>query len=73
MAEYRVSEQALRSAKHWGVTGDVEARVKRMARLSAPFTCEPFNRRFEDFVLQVEGDLVVDVSLLDENDHGGSQ
>ena len=70
--EYQVSEQAVQQARYWGITGDVTRRVARMARQAAPHTLEPFNRRFEEFVLQVEGDVVVAFSRLDE-DHGGSQ
>lgn len=63
-----VTEAALTAAKERGVEGDVKARVIRMARRSAICTHPLGNRRFEDYVLNVEGTRVTDVRLFDEAD-----
>jgi len=59
--EYRVSDAALQRARQAGLTGDLEKRLSRMALRSAPFTSDVGNRRFDDFVLKVDGDIVLDV------------
>lgn len=51
---YSVTPEAIEMGRFIGLGGDVERRIKRMARRSAPFTDVRGNRRFDDFVLTVE-------------------
>ena len=57
--EYRATDDAIRQGRLVGVYGDTAKRLSRMARRSAPVTSEIGNRRFNDFVLSVDGDQVV--------------
>jgi hypothetical protein len=62
---YEVSAEARKQAQTLGIRGDVEAKVARMARCSAPFTHPKANRRFERFVMRVEQETVVWIGLVD--------
>lgn len=61
----KVSSAAERQARMLGVSGDVIKRVSRMADQGAPITHEKGNLRFDDFVLQVDGDLVQSIAPID--------
>jgi hypothetical protein len=56
---FTVSEQAVKQAREIGLCGEVEKRLARMAKRSAPLTHEEGNRRFGDFVLMVSSDRKV--------------
>ena len=58
---FDVAPEAVVQGRREGLCGDVAARLRRMARRSAPFTGEHGNRRFQDFVLNVENGTVRDV------------
>jgi hypothetical protein len=71
--QFEVSEDALRQARRAGLFGNLENRLKKMARFSAPFT-DPegkgrVNRRFESFVLKIENGVVTDVRRFDPELH----
>lgn len=61
---FTVASEAVADGRLLGLAGDVAKRLARMARRSAPITHEEGNRRFDDFVLQVEAREVVSVSRL---------
>lgn len=63
--QYQASPEAVRKARDLGIYGDTQARLLRMARRSAPCTSSLGNRRFLNFVLQVSGDVVMNISRLD--------
>lgn len=56
--EFVVAEKAAAMAREIGIGGDVRARLSRMARRAAPITHPEGNRRFDDFVLRVNGKTV---------------
>jgi hypothetical protein len=62
--EYVVDDRAVQAARLIGLSGDVEKRLLRMVRRSAPLTHELGNRRFDDFVLFVQDKVVLDVNRL---------
>ena len=51
MREVTISPAAKRAARQAGICGNIEARLRRMARRSAPVTHDAGNRRFREFVL----------------------
>ncbi len=61
---YRVSDQALRQAREIGIGGAVVKRLQRMGMRSAPYTHPDGNRRFDDFVLSVQGKEIVGVNRI---------
>lgn len=61
MSAVRVTEQALVAARAAGLRGDTEARIRRMVRRASPVTHVLGNRRFDDYVLRVEDDVVLSV------------
>ena len=61
---FSVTPDAVTEGRYLGLSGDVEKRLSRMARRSAPITHEEGNRRFDDFVLRVEAREVVSVSRI---------
>ncbi|WP_266032647.1 hypothetical protein [Brucella intermedia] len=63
--EYRTTPEAIERGREMGVYGDTEKRLIRMAARSAPVTHEYGNRRFQNFVLRVVGDLITDVTRVD--------
>jgi hypothetical protein len=62
--EYRVTKEAIARGRELGLYGETAKRLSRAARRSAQFTSELGNRRFQDFVLTVQGDEVVWVNRL---------
>lgn len=60
--EYRPTEEAISQAIRIGVTGDVEAELIRMAKLSTPYYGRGINRRFEKFVFLIEDGFILHVS-----------
>jgi hypothetical protein len=61
--QYEVSDKAVQEAYDLGFTGDIKSRVARMARRSANCSHKAGNRRFEDFVLKIEGGVVKGIAL----------
>ncbi|MDG5496954.1 MULTISPECIES: hypothetical protein [Azospirillaceae] len=59
--QFKVTEEALKLARIAGMYGNVAERVATMARQSAPFTHPRANRRFQGFVLRIEGDSVIGI------------
>jgi hypothetical protein len=59
-----VTETAKRQARMLGMGGDLNARLRRMARRSAPLTHPAGNRRFDDFVLQLRDKVVESIDRL---------
>lgn len=59
--KYEPTRGAVQDARALGMGGDVAARIRRMARRSAPVTHEFANRRFEDFLMWVEDGRVLSV------------
>lgn len=63
---YRVDEEVIEEAKKLGIEGDVEQQVQRMARGSTNDHTNPKgNRRFERFLLKVEGNDVTWIGVVD--------
>lgn len=62
---YAASQEVVSKARSLGVLGDTEARLKRMARRSAPFTSDVGNRRFMNYVLLIEGGTIKDVTYME--------
>lgn len=58
-----VLDEVLEQARKLGIEGDVEGQVKRMARDATPFTHAQANRRFERFLLRLEGNVVAWLGL----------
>ena len=61
---YRVADVAIAQGRAIGLAGDVSARLRRMARRSAPITHHDGNRRFDDFILRVENNVVQSVNRI---------
>ena len=61
---YKATPQAVSQARWYGVYGDTAKRIARMARRAAPFTHDLGNRRFDQFVLEVEQDEVRSIHRL---------
>ena len=59
---FDVADDALREARGLGMFGNVRARLQKMARSSTPFTHPNGNRRFEGFLLTIEGHTVLGVA-----------
>lgn len=54
-----VDKRVLRQAVRLGMLGNLEGRIMRMARLSAPLTHPKANRRYEKYMLTVDPNGVV--------------
>ena len=63
--EYVIAKTAIASAKQVGLFGAVEKVLKNAASHSAPFTHPNGNRRFNNLILEIEGDRVVNVCKYD--------
>ena len=59
--EYAVSETALAQARKLGMYGDVDGKLKKMARLAARFTHPLANRRYQNYLLKIDGDVISDI------------
>jgi hypothetical protein len=66
MRDVTISLAAKRAARLAGIFGNVEARLSRMARRSAPVTHPCGNRRFQEFILEIEKGVVKGVVRMDE-------
>ena len=62
---FAVAPAVIEQAHKLGLFGNVEKRIARMARHSAPFTHRAGNRRFEGWVLRIEQGTVVSIKKLD--------
>jgi hypothetical protein len=58
---YIVSPHALIKARTFGMYGAAEDRIRHMANQSWPFAHPVGNRRFHQFLLKIEGEVVVDL------------
>ncbi len=61
---FEVSVEAVRMGRAYGLYGDTEKRLRRMARRSAPVTSEHGNRRFNEYVLHIVDGTVKAVTRL---------
>jgi hypothetical protein len=61
---YIISPHALIKARTFGMYGAAEDRIRYMASQSSPFTHPVANRRFHQFLLKIEGNVVVDLVKL---------
>jgi hypothetical protein len=61
---FDISDQAITQAKRLGIGGNVSARLARMARRAANLTHPLGNRRFDEFVLRVDGNKVKSIDLI---------
>jgi hypothetical protein len=52
-------------ARQVGLIGNVERRVRRMAKYSAPITHQEGNRRYESFILRIEKGVVKSLRRFD--------
>lgn len=62
---FRLAPGVVEQAQKLGLFGNVEKRLLRMARHSAPFTHQAGNRRFEAWVLRIDQGVVVSIKKLD--------
>lgn len=53
-----ITPEAVRTARQIGVYGHTAKRLARMVRRSARITCASGNRRFGEFILDVNDDVV---------------
>lgn len=60
--EYEISDRVIAKARRNGVYGNTAARLSRMAWRSAVITNRHGNRRFQSFVLLVDGATIKDVT-----------
>lgn len=63
--QFEVHPNVVSQAQQLGLFGNVEKRIARMARRSAPFTHEAGNRRFEGFILRIEKGVVTSIRKFD--------
>jgi hypothetical protein len=63
--DVQISEHARGEAKRAGIYGDVDSRLRRMLRRAAPVTSEYGNRRYQNYILFVQDNIVLDVARLD--------
>lgn len=61
---YIVSPHALLKARTFGMYGAAEDRIRNMAAQSSPFAHPVANRRFHQFLIKIEGEVVVDLIKL---------
>jgi len=59
-----VTEQAVIDGRKIGLCGDIAARIRRMARQSAPITHEQGNCRFDNFVMLISGGEVLHINRM---------
>ena len=62
--QYVVTEQAAAQGRELGLGQHAVTRIERMAHRAAPFTHKLGNRRYEDFVLKMEGGQVLAIARL---------
>jgi hypothetical protein len=62
--QYEVTPQAAVQGRDLGLGEFAASRIARMARRSAPVTHKLGNRRFEEFVLKLDGSSVVAIARL---------
>ncbi|MCO5157856.1 MAG: hypothetical protein M9945_14100 [Aquamicrobium sp.] len=68
---FKTAPEAVARGRDAGIYGDTEKRLQRMAARSAPVTSPHGNRRYQGYVLRIEGDLITDVCRLTDQ-AGGS-
>lgn len=61
---FEISAEAIRMGRAYGLYGDTEKRLRRMARRAAPITSEHGNRRFNEYVLLIVDGTVKAVTRL---------
>ena len=59
----RISDDALQDLQRLGLTA---SQAVHMAECAAPYTDPNGNRRYESFVLDIEGDLIHGITLIGE-------
>lgn len=63
--DFTVTADAVAKGRSFGIHGDTAARICRMAKRAARFTHELGNRRFQDYVLSIDGKTITDINPLD--------
>jgi hypothetical protein len=61
----KISDQARSDATRLGLTGDLEAKLKDMLRVSTPFTHQVANRRFNTVMLTVTEGVLQSIAPID--------
>jgi hypothetical protein len=61
---YQVHPDVIQQAQRLGLFGNVQKRIARMARHSAPFTHPAGNRRFENYIFKIEKGVVISIRKL---------
>jgi hypothetical protein len=56
--DFELAPEVVHQARQAGIIGNVERRVRRMAKFAAPFRHPHGNRRYESFILRVEKGVV---------------
>lgn len=59
--EFQVSDEAKAKAQALGMTGDIQDRLQRMGKRSAPHTHPRGNRRFDHYVLKIVNGILLDI------------
>jgi hypothetical protein len=62
MPEYTISDTALRRARKLGMYGDARGRLGRIAREAEPLVHPTATHRFGDYLLTIEGDVVLSIT-----------
>lgn len=68
--EINITKKARIQAKALGFTEDIEKKLKRLVKFSAPYTHEYGNRRFKTYVLWIEKDelkQIVEINKIQED------
>lgn len=63
--QFTVTDEAVAKGRTFGIYGDTASRIQRMAKRAARITHDRGNRRFQDYVLAIENNMVTDINLLD--------
>lgn len=63
--EYEIDPIVFVQARQIGLIGNLQQRLQRMARRSAPFTHKEGNRRFESYIMRIEKGVVRSIRRFD--------
>ena len=68
--EFVVTTDVLEKAEELGLVVDTETRVLTMARFSAPYTDDDYNRRYVEYLFKINKDqVIVDIGRVDDEDY----
>lgn len=65
--QFHVSNTAKEQARALGMYGDLDNRLADMAKRSAPWKCPQGDRRFEGYILSIDGDIVTGIDRHNQN------